>query len=106
MAINERQSTTAFAVLGAISLSHLLNDTIQALIPAIYPLLKSSFALSFSQVGLMSMTLLVTASVLQPIIGLYTDRHPLPYSLVAGMGFSLVGLLVLSRAATFPGLIG
>lgn len=96
----------AFAVLGAISLSHLLNDTIQALIPAIYPLLKSSFALSFSQVGLMSMTLLVTASLLQPIVGLYTDRHPLPYSLVVGMAFSLVGLLVLAGARTFPGLVG
>jgi len=93
-------------VLGAISLSHLLNDTIQALVPAIYPLLKESFALSFSQVGLMSMTLLVTASVLQPIVGLYTDRHPLPYSLVAGMAFSLAGLLVLANARTFPGLIG
>ena len=102
---SERQST-AFAVLGAISLSHLLNDTIQALIPAIYPLLKSSFALSFSQVGLMSMTLLVTASLLQPIVGLYTDRHPLPYSLVAGMTFSLIGLLVLASARTFPWLIG
>ena len=101
----ERQAT-AFAVLGAISLSHLLNDTIQALIPAIYPLLKSSFALSFSQVGLMSMTLLVTASLLQPVVGLYTDRHPLPYSLVAGMSFSLVGLLVLASARTFPWLIG
>lgn len=96
----------AFAVLGAISLSHLLNDTIQALIPAIYPLLKSSFALSFSQVGLMSMTLLLTASLLQPVVGLYTDRHPMPYSLVVGMAFSLVGLLVLAAARTFPGLIG
>ncbi len=104
--MSERTSTTAFAVLGAISLSHLLNDTVQALIPAIYPLLKSSFGLSFSQVGLMSMTLLVTASLLQPVVGLYTDRHPLPYSLVAGMSFSLVGLLVLAGARTFPGLIG
>jgi MFS transporter, FSR family, fosmidomycin resistance protein len=101
----DRQAT-AFAVLGAISVSHLLNDTIQALIPAIYPLLKSSFALSFSQVGLMSMTLLVTASLLQPVVGLYTDRHPLPYSLVAGMAFSLIGLLVLASARTFPWLIG
>ena len=101
-----QRQATAFAVLGAISLSHLLNDTIQALIPAIYPLLKSSFALSFSQVGLMSMTLLVTASLLQPVVGLYTDRHPLPYSLVAGMSFSLVGLLVLASARTFPWLIG
>ena len=102
----ERHSATAFAVLGAISLSHLLNDTVQALVPAIYPLLKSSFALSFSQVGLMQMTLLVTASLLQPIVGLYTDRHPLPYSLVAGMAFSLTGLLVLAGARTFPVLIG
>jgi MFS transporter, FSR family, fosmidomycin resistance protein len=93
-------------VLGAISLSHLLNDTVQALIPAIYPLLKTSFGLTFSQVGLMSMTLLVTASLLQPVVGFYTDRHPLPYSLVAGMSFSLVGLLVLAGARSFPGLIG
>jgi FSR family fosmidomycin resistance protein-like MFS transporter len=99
-------SATSFAVLGAISLSHLLNDTVQALIPAIYPLLKTSFGLTFSQVGLMSMTLLVTASLLQPVVGYYTDRHPLPYSLVAGMSFSLVGLLVLAGARTFPGLIG
>jgi len=104
--VTSQRQSTAFAVLGAISVSHLLNDTIQALIPAIYPLLKSSFALSFSQVGLMSMTLLVTASLLQPIVGLYTDRHPLPYSLVAGMAFSLVGLLVLASARTFPWLIG
>jgi FSR family fosmidomycin resistance protein-like MFS transporter len=103
--VTDRRPDTAFAILGAISLSHLLNDTIQALVPAIYPLLKSSFALSFSQVGLMSMTLLVTASLLQPIVGLYTDRHPLPYSLVAGMMFSLCGLLTLSAAKSFGALI-
>ena len=67
---------TAFAVLAAISFSHLLNDTIQSVLPAIYPLLKSSFALSFAQVGLMGMTQQVTASLLQPAVGFYTDRRP------------------------------
>jgi len=94
--------TTAFAVLAAISVSHLLNDTVQSLVPSIYPLLKSTFALTFAQVGLLTMTLQVTASLLQPVVGLYTDRRPTPYSLVFGMGFTLVGLLLLARAATFP----
>jgi FSR family fosmidomycin resistance protein-like MFS transporter len=101
----EQQHTTAFAVLAAISFSHLLNDTIQSLIPAIYPLLKSAFALSFAQVGLMTLTLQVTASLLQPIVGLCTDRRPAPYSLVVGMAFSLVGLLLLAAASTFPALL-
>jgi FSR family fosmidomycin resistance protein-like MFS transporter len=96
---------TAFAVLAAISFSHLLNDTIQSLVPAIYPLLKSAFALSFAQVGLMTLTLQITASLLQPLVGLFTDRRPTPYSLVIGMGFSLVGLLLLATAATFPALL-
>jgi MFS transporter, FSR family, fosmidomycin resistance protein len=89
---------TNFPVLAAISISHLLNDTVQSLIPAIYPLLKSSFALTFTQVGLITFTLQVTASILQPLVGLYTDRRPTPYSLVAGMGCSLAGLLVLAAA--------
>ena len=96
---------TAFAVLAAISVSHLLNDTIQSLIPAIYPLLKSAFALSFAQIGLMTLTLQLTASLLQPVVGLYTDRRPTPYSLVVGMGFSLIGLLMLAVAPTFPTLL-
>src|SRR5205823_7601256 len=82
--------TTAVAVLAAISVSHLLNDTIQSLIPAIYPLLKSAFALTFAQVGLMTLTQQMTASILQPVVGFYTDRRPTPYSLVIGMAFSLV----------------
>ena len=93
--------STAVAVLAGISVSHLLNDTIQALIPAIYPMLKAAFALSFAQVGLMTLTLQLTASLLQPVVGWYTDRRPMPYSLVVGMGFSLVGLLLLARAPTF-----
>src|SRR5207249_7470472 len=83
------------------SLSHLLNDTVQSLVPAIYPMLKESFALSFAQVGLLTLTLQVTASLLQPLVGLYTDRRPTPYSLVIGMTFSLVGLLLLAAAATY-----
>ena len=88
-------------MLAGISLSHLLNDTVQSLVPAIYPMLKESFALSFAQVGLLTLTLQVTASLLQPLVGLYTDRRPTPYSLVVGMTFSLVGLLLLAAAATY-----
>jgi MFS transporter, FSR family, fosmidomycin resistance protein len=88
-------------VLAGISLSHLLNDTIQSLIPAIYPMLKASFALSFAQVGLMTLMLQLTASLLQPLVGLYTDRRPTPYSLVIGMTFSLFGLLLLAAATSY-----
>jgi MFS transporter, FSR family, fosmidomycin resistance protein len=93
---------TVFAVLIAISVSHLLNDTIQSLIPAIYPILKYSFHLNFTQVGLITLTFQLTASLLQPFVGLYTDHHPKPYSLAIGMGFTLVGLLLLSMARNFP----
>jgi MFS transporter, FSR family, fosmidomycin resistance protein len=96
---------TAFAVLAAISFSHLLNDTIQSVLPAIYPLLKSSFTLSFAQVGLMGMVQQVTASLLQPVVGIYTDRRPTPYALVVGMAITLVGLLWLSAAGTFAMLL-
>jgi MFS transporter, FSR family, fosmidomycin resistance protein len=85
--------------------SHLINDTVQSLIPAIYPLLKSAFALSFAQVGLMTLTQQVTASLLQPVVGYYTDRQPAPYSLVAAMTCSLLGLLLLAAAPTFPMLL-
>jgi FSR family fosmidomycin resistance protein-like MFS transporter len=93
---------TVFAVLVAISISHLLNDTIQSVIPAIYPILKESFRLNFTQIGLITLTFQMTASLLQPFVGLYTDHRPKPYSLAIGMGFTLVGLLLLSRAANFP----
>ncbi|MCU1381831.1 MAG: transporter [Acidobacteria bacterium] len=95
-----KQSGTVVGVLAAISVSHLLNDTLQSLIPSIYPLLKLSLHLNFAQVGLITLTLQLTASLLQPLVGMYTDRRPLPYSLVAGMTFSLVGLLLLSVAGT------
>jgi MFS transporter, FSR family, fosmidomycin resistance protein len=89
-------------VLLAISFSHLLNDTIQAVIPAIYPLLKKSFELTFGQVGLITLTFQLTASVLQPLVGLYADARPAPYSLTIGMGFTLAGITLMSFAGTFP----
>jgi len=92
-------------VLAGASLSHLLNDTIQALVPALYPMFKAVFALSFTQVGLMTLTLQLTASLLQPLVGLYTDRRPAPYALVVGMTFTLVGVLLLSIAGTFGALL-
>jgi FSR family fosmidomycin resistance protein-like MFS transporter len=87
--------------LAAISFSHFLNDMVQSLIPAIYPLLKSAFHLDFGQIGLITLTGQTTASLLQPLVGLYTDRRPKPYSLTAGMGFTLIGLLLLSLAVSF-----
>ena len=93
--------TTAFAVLIGLSVSHLLNDTIQSLLPAIYPLIKQSFALNYGQIGLITFTFQLTASLFQPFIGIYTDRHPQPYSLPIGMGFSFFGLLLLSMAPTY-----
>ncbi|QFU17207.1 MFS transporter [Microvirga thermotolerans] len=92
----------AVPILAAISFSHFLNDLIQSLIPAIYPILKESYALDFAQVGLITLTFQLTASLLQPLVGIYTDRRPMPFSLVVGMGFTLVGLLTLSRASSYP----
>jgi FSR family fosmidomycin resistance protein-like MFS transporter len=92
---------TVLTVLFALSFSHLLNDTMQSLLPAIYPLLKTSFHLSFTQVGLITLTNQFTASLLQPMVGLYTDRYPKPYSLAVGMGFTLAGLVLLGLAANF-----
>jgi len=96
------EENTLFAILVALSFSHLLNDMIQSLIPAMYPILKDSFRLSYSQIGLITLTFQLTASLLQPVVGLYTDRYPKPYSLAIGMGFTLVGLLLLSVAGSFP----
>ena len=101
-AIGAGTSGTAYAVLAAVSLSHLLNDTLQSLLPSIYPVLKSTFDLSFAQVGMMTLALMLTASVLQPVVGFITDRRPAPLALVAGMTFTLIGLLLLSTAGTFP----
>ncbi len=89
---------TAFAVLAAISFSHLLNDMMQSLLPALYPMLKVRYALTFGQIGILTFTYQITASILQPIIGRYTDARPRPYSLSAGMAFTLSGLALLAYA--------
>ena len=94
-----------FTILAAISFCHFLNDLMQSLIPAIYPLLKVSYHLDFGQIGLITLTSQLTASLLQPVVGLYTDRHPQPYSLAAGMGFTLTGLVLLSMAPSFPAIL-
>lgn len=92
---------TVFPILFAISFSHLLNDTIQSLIPAIYPLVKDTYNLSFSQIGLITLTFQMAASLFQPFVGLYTDKKPQPYSLAIGMGFTLIGLVTLSLSTGF-----
>lgn len=92
---------TVFALLFAISFSHLLNDTIQALLPAIYPVLKESYGLTFTQLGLITLTFQCTASLLQPLVGYITDKRAMPYSLPVGMGMTLVGLISLSQAHSF-----
>ncbi|MQR01364.1 MFS transporter [Glaciimonas soli] len=95
------QQTTKFRVLGAISFAHFLNDMIQSLILSIYPMLKGNFNLSFTQIGLITLTYQMTASILQPVVGSYTDKHPKPYSLALGMGFTLIGLLLMSIAPSY-----
>ncbi|GAB2911937.1 MFS transporter [Paraburkholderia jirisanensis] len=92
---------TVYSILGLISFSHLMNDMIQSLILAIYPMLKDNFSLSFGQIGLITLTYQITASLLQPLVGVYTDKHPKPYSLPVGMGFTLAGLLLMSVAPNF-----
>jgi hypothetical protein len=95
----------ALGILCALSVGHLLNDTVQSLLPALYPLLKESLNLTFTQIGLITLAFQLTASLLQPVVGLFTDRHPQPYSLAAGMVLSLVGLLLLAFATTFPAVL-
>ena len=92
---------TVFPVLLAVSFCHLLNDLIQSLLPAIYPILKDGYDLSFAQIGYITLAFQLTASLLQPVVGLYTDRRPLPFSLPFGMGCTLLGLLLLSAAGSF-----
>ncbi|HXA14082.1 MAG TPA: MFS transporter [Opitutaceae bacterium] len=96
-----KTSTTALAILFTISCGHLLNDTIQSLLPALYPLLKISLHLNFAQVGLITLAFQLTASLLQPLVGIYTDHHPQPFSLAAAMIITLVGVVLFSIAGTF-----
>lgn len=99
---SQQASTTAFSVLAAISFCHMLNDMMQSLLPAIYPILKDTYGLTFGQIGFLTFTFQFTASLLQPLIGFFTDKHPQPYSLSVGMGFSFAGLLLLSLADSYP----
>jgi FSR family fosmidomycin resistance protein-like MFS transporter len=96
---------TVFSILTAISVCHLLNDMMQSLLPAIYPMLKSNYGLDFGQIGLLTFTFQFTASVLQPMIGFYIDRKPKPYSLAVGMGFTLTGLVLLAFAHNYSVLL-
>jgi FSR family fosmidomycin resistance protein-like MFS transporter len=98
---NTTEERTMFRVLAAVSFCHVLNDMMQSLLPSIYPILKSSFHLNFTQIGFITLTFQITASLLQPVIGHYTDRKPMPYSLPIGMVFTLIGLLLLAIAPTF-----
>ncbi len=98
-------STTAFAILFAISFSHMLNDMMQSLLPAIYPILQTRYGLNFAQVGIITLTFQTAASLLQPVVGMVTDRRPMPFSLPVGMGFTLLGLLLLSVAGSYTVLL-
>ena len=99
------QDETVFAVLVALSVSHLINDTVQSLVPSIYPVLKDQYHLDFGQIGLITLAFQMTSSFLQPVVGFITDKRPSPFSLAAGMVFSLLGLVLLSRAPDFGTII-
>ena len=99
--LEKRQVSTVYPILFTISFAHLLNDLVQSVIPAIYPLLKDNYLLSFTQIGLITLTFQTSASLLQPFVGVFTDRRPLPFSLAFGMGISMLGLLLLSIAGSF-----
>jgi FSR family fosmidomycin resistance protein-like MFS transporter len=109
---NGTAERSTFKVLLAVSICHLLNDTVQSLLPALYPLLRNTFRLDFGQIGLIAFTATFTSSLLQPLVGLYSDRHPKPYFLAAGMGITLTGVLTLAVSPTYAivliaaGLIG
>ncbi|MCX7080470.1 MAG: MFS transporter [Pseudomonas sp.] len=95
-------SPLVMRIIGAVALAHLINDLIQAVLPSIYPMLKANYGLTFTQVGLITLTFQLTASLLQPWVGYYTDRHPKPYLLPLGMVSTLIGILMLSQVGSFP----
>ncbi|WP_183078858.1 MFS transporter [Sphingobacterium puteale] len=99
--IKEKETRPIFSILFAVSMVHLLNDLIQAVIPATYPLLKEEHHLSFSQVGMITLVYQIAASIFQPVVGSFTDKRPVPYSQIIGMSFSLVGMLLFSQAHTY-----
>ncbi len=96
------RKNAAISVLLLVSLGHLINDMFQAVIPSIYPMIKESLGLSFMQIGAITLTNQITSSLLQPVVGYLSDKHPRPYRLVVGMCFTLTGLLLLSAAGSFP----
>ena len=100
-----RPETTTYAIILAVSFCHLLNDVMQSLLAAIYPMLKADYNLAFWQIGLLTMAFQVTASLLQPLIGMYTDKRPMPYSLPVGMGSTLFGLILLAYGAHYAMLL-
>lgn len=97
---SQAKSGTMFGILLALSLSHMLNDTLQSIISAIYPILKEELVLSFAQIGLITLVYQISASVFQPVVGFYLDKHPNPWFLPIGMGFTLTGLMILAFAYT------
>ena len=97
--------STVYTVIFAIAFCHLLNDMMQSLLPAIYPNLKAAYGLDFGQIGVVTLVYQITASLLQPMVGLYADRHPMPFSLPAGTLFTLGGLVVLGLAHNYPSLL-
>src|SRR6476469_7839871 len=100
--LTDSANSTTFAIILSLSFCHLLNDMMQSLVPALYPILKDNYGLSFAQVGLITLAFQFTASMLQPVVGMYTDKKAQPYSLMVGMGFTLVGLLMMSHAHSYP----
>ena len=102
---NKIAHDTSFAVLGTIGFCHLLNDMMQSLLPAIYPTLKTQFHLSFGQIGLVTLAFQCTASLFQPVVGYFADIRPMPYSLAVGMVSTLLGLVVLAVAPSYPVLL-
>ncbi len=97
-----QQQRTVLSVLAAISFCHMLNDMLQSLLPAIYPMIAHDFGLDFTRIGLLTLTYQMTASILQPLVGIYADRRPQPFSLAAGMTSTLSGLTILSLAGSYP----
>ncbi len=104
-AVRSDAEKAALAVLLGVSFSHMLNDMMQSLLPSIYPILKSEYALSFAQIGIITLTFQITASLLQPVVGYVTDKKPQPYALPLGMGCTLVGLVLLAFASSYPVLL-
>ena len=98
-------SAPAYAIIGAISFSHLLNDLMQSLIPSVYPILKDNYALDFGQIGMITLAFMFTSSLLQPFVGAYTDKYPKPFSLALGMGFTFAGLILLSVALSVTAVV-